>query len=1496
MPFTRPSFLGLSATSVKSRIGWNSQGSSLDVSLVRDPSNGDSFTATSSSIGAPVYFALGSFEFNGLLTKFTLDKDINGNPTYQVQVRDPRHLLDACKIITADYRLTTTGIYNLFNVFGYYENTGYGNSQLNDSGMPWQLVRNGVLAICNAAYGNYGGPITYRGQTYSLDLTDLPALPTYFRVGGRGHGMSILEFIQICCDAANYDFFVTLDTFQITLHTVARTNAYPLGTIGTMLSGTFAGAVMRSGDGLEERDEPTSVFLIGGDVHKLFEFDPTEILPFWGFDNDGTIMYGGSDTKHAVFLAQGQQIYSTPVKEYMLFVPEIASITGNVHWFTNDLELQILLGLGGHRDTFLSWTRYLWAADRTMYNLINLTSEAPTIQPPAAGPNVPNNIVNAQAQRITEIQAANRGTLFTSSQWRLRLVYESLFKYAKDYYGKKFAISVPGIIRKTDTDTGVISVSDEVSDGGWVDVLDSNTLMGLPAYASDLFQTQDGRYIAYAKYNSYNADLSRVNPTNSLSPSGTNTTFIKARVNNQVYFDSVENPFVVAEVDPIYDYPDSVVGMSGVIGPLYIATGIYIQASGGTITQQGQRVLEQLIGNQQGGSIPLVIHPAPRLPSGFEIPFKSNILTYGPWYAQGSTGRVIYEQDSSLVPWNYGGYTNLDLAGDAKSAQGVSAIQVIETGFVETHGYPAYNIGDIIEANGPNITNIAISFGQQGVSTTYSFETYVPRYGQLGKYNVDRFQKLNTANIKQIAEFKARSRLANLNATAQGEANTTLNMMNGMLAAVNIRSPNNTIAARGVMGPSGEVFPIVSTTTYPESLGLISPDASGYNATAIGTWDQIINPYAIFESGVYMPTQNMPTGTNLDSSVQNASTLSPWKNSTDGFTTKQYTKGINTYHDLNDYTYSGGNPGSSSVPKRVFGLRGPLVMAGWGYDTKCNRTPSNADYLTNYQNWKVGPLDPLWDEDRKVWSVHGTFKGITRQSITTNSSGSVELQKDSTSTANFTHVYNPYNETIASGTNVVAGYIPNSNKWYVVGISSIGGSGITSINGDTSSAQIFNVSTSGVDFSILDNGPNHTFQLPDAGVATRGVITSQPQLISGYKSFINTVRGGYGSSLGFKTNAQFGYCFDYEPGLPSGLNFVSTGSVGAWIAVDGNLGYMNSYVTYSGIPPYRQTGANLFLRSPIFSGLSPTAIRNTQLELIGLDGLSDYDEQPSYAVWNGVSTLEGIWGTTAAGDVVSGGIITGSGTPITASSLGLGNVENTALSTWAGSTNISTVGNIGTGTWNADTIMPTKGGTGLTSYSTGDIIYASGTNSLAKLPINSNGKILKISSGIPTWQDESSSLMTSVQTYYTTEANVNTAETELHDVQIPANSFVSNGYKAVGEWHGKTVAHVSDTRRIRVYFAGIKIYETAALVLNEDCTWTVRALVARTSTTEARSSVSFSLVGTSTIAMIDERVIIESDSILLGLDWTGTTIFRITGEAVNDADIIATLGFVDMKG
>lgn len=56
----------------------------------------------------------------------------------------------------------------------------------------------------------------------------------------------------------------------------------------------------------------------------------------------------------------------------------------------------------------------------------------------------------------------------------------------------------------------------------------------------------------------------------------------------------------------------------------------------------------------------------------------------------------------------------------------------------------------------------------------------------------------------------------------------------------------------------------------------------------------------------------------------------------------------------------------------------------------------------------------------------------------------------------------------------------------------------------------------------------------------------------------------------------------------------------------------------------------------------------------------------------------------------------------------------------------------------AGTLGATSGGTGLSAYTTGDIIYASATNTLSKLTAGTNGYVLTLAAGVPSWAAASS--------------------------------------------------------------------------------------------------------------------------------------------------------------
>lgn len=100
---------------------------------------------------------------------------------------------------------------------------------------------------------------------------------------------------------------------------------------------------------------------------------------------------------------------------------------------------------------------------------------------------------------------------------------------------------------------------------------------------------------------------------------------------------------------------------------------------------------------------------------------------------------------------------------------------------------------------------------------------------------------------------------------------------------------------------------------------------------------------------------------------------------------------------------------------------------------------------------------------------------------------------------------------------------------------------------------------------------------------------------------------------------------------------------------------------------------------------------------------------------------------------------------VSKSDVGLGSVENTALSTWAGSTNITTLGTIATGTWSATTIGTTKGGTGLTAIGTANQVLGvnSGATALEYKTLTA-GSNVSITHGVGTVTIAATGTVTSV--------------------------------------------------------------------------------------------------------------------------------------------------------
>jgi hypothetical protein len=76
-------------------------------------------------------------------------------------------------------------------------------------------------------------------------------------------------------------------------------------------------------------------------------------------------------------------------------------------------------------------------------------------------------------------------------------------------------------------------------------------------------------------------------------------------------------------------------------------------------------------------------------------------------------------------------------------------------------------------------------------------------------------------------------------------------------------------------------------------------------------------------------------------------------------------------------------------------------------------------------------------------------------------------------------------------------YVYNGTTWNELGIA---GAGITSLNGLSGVSQFFAVGTAGNDVGISSVGATHTFNVPNAGSGSRGVVSTTTQTFAGDKT------------------------------------------------------------------------------------------------------------------------------------------------------------------------------------------------------------------------------------------------------------------------------------------------------------------------------------------------------------------------------------------------------------
>lgn len=789
-------FLGSSVRSFNVSLGWGGQESSLNVSLADDVIAGDTFLPP--SVGSPVLFNYLGWKYAGLLQRWTQQGNVEGYPVYEASIVDPRVLLDGVQVILSDYT-GTVPLPNLINVYGYLENQEFGKSQLNEAGIPWNLVRSSLDVLAQ-------GAIQFRGYRYTLDISNLPTIPNY-RLGGPV--MSIMDIIQDICDTTSSDFFIKLedDLVTIRIYLVSRATQPLLGKITQYVAQTPEATLKEVG--FEMVNEDNSKFIFGDKKQELFyveniinwrtegnkltsdDEEENTIWPFWGHDFDGNLIIGRG--------------------------------WGDRHTFTIDSRAIVLPNVGNSYPTNVGemraalsdqsvWESYLWAHCFNEYYLDEDGTETASYYKidnkgnfvPGTETYTHNNYVNPlfgrafrlglvgaisndiiskflNSENATEflnthsdalLNVLKQGQNINEEKDPIEKLYNYVNDYASEYYGRKFMVLMPQVQWYRDPETDKVFLSHEPLNEGFVeeDVWGTGIARNLLPIDINQISTADGKIEAFVRFDDAESlDLSEIPPEDLLYGS-----FYK--LSNSKFTGTFRSLFVKCSVEPNYAYLDFDTGESPravvtINKPMYLKisqefnNSVFVDFLNDTweekqrkyppgnppgpkdfTDENKEKILNKLAKAIGALFSDLMLEPMFVVPAMAAVGIIYNNSVYGPWYAAGADGRVSVEADTALSPWNFGGtYSAMNNNATARFND-VSLQQVAEYGRVEVPGPPQLNLGAQLLDIGPYVTDIQMSVGTQGVTTTYSFKTWSPRFGKLARHWADRIARNNKAN------------------------------------------------------------------------------------------------------------------------------------------------------------------------------------------------------------------------------------------------------------------------------------------------------------------------------------------------------------------------------------------------------------------------------------------------------------------------------------------------------------------------------------------------------------------------------------------------------------------------------------------------------------------------------------------------------------------------------------------------------------------------------
>jgi len=1054
-------------------------------------------------IGTPLFFIYDGFIFGGLLYNWERNRGPGGS-TISVRLRSPSIVLDSSTLVlqNADdspiffsrFGLDASRKNNMINVPFINDVPSW----CNDVGVTWGMIKKALIFRKNSAgavrqryfwfrYDKKGRAFSYKLYLeYGIGPDNLrfngdstTCMEAISRAARASGGRIYVDLLPDTTGQANAVIRVKYNNFSVNpaasgLLRAQRINAGASYQIGyaygkaTAKSGGCTNNVMKWSAGLEFSDVVSQSAVQGEYRHEIWQS--------WQSDNAG----GGFDQinknlhtywgKHACgpYAGQGAVSYGRGDGE------NLTTCVANQPWgwlvggTYNMTVLELRAALAG----FDSWFLFITYFKPMLLPMLGLPMPTPGNTPflqAAITAILGGGMVNPQ-NWLSATWAASRAK--DLKQELLQQIHQYVTGFGQ-YYGKQFVVDVPevyccnagGVEPKVNTNW-------EKTDAGYMNAPSHpQGILGLNWKSSflEIFKVDDGRCgpVFYWDERHIRRNENVISVQNQLnfnnisgtwfSPDGTRV-WTGASFKELMYDckPGLPHPIALLETSGIELRP--AVTASGIVEGLHYALFQLICGgiNGGPLNAAQKTNLHTWLASPTASTMKgMALAPAMYSPSAAAVPMKSNYNCYGPFEAySGVNGRCEWERDTSLAPWLFNGYGLLLAAGRIKASAKLSNQYVLESGSITYAGGPSKgNISRLGEqlafTAGPNVTNVNIAFGTQGVTTTINFRTFVRNFGEKAQSDVEWLQLIG----QRSQQFQRAFGLAFAGGLAMGIAVAGAGMFAGAVAPILGLADGGAGGgfgaggggAGGLVGPKDglgntgeddythhEAWSMNINSMRDKYLGHIYKDNKGFDKTNLqpdsDKWknlafvsnEGLFRPFTIGGSGKkYFSQWEHPDeetidglceglrGADFNAGIQyydhveccscspspsddancaipiNSDTLNPF------MTMNKAQKLANSSGQGTDIwgLVSGSEPdvrGFYPYPTdnmledcRPMGLRGPLVLSGWGYDMNGCPVPADpddkkkflSDWLRKAKKWKTGPVDLRWDDDRKVWTA-----------------------------------------------------------------------------------------------------------------------------------------------------------------------------------------------------------------------------------------------------------------------------------------------------------------------------------------------------------------------------------------------------------------------------------------------------------------------------------------------------------------------------------------------